>query len=229
MNDQDRDPQTSNESGGLFSDDYTEVKRENPYLRKKKDKPAPEPKPEKPQKSRPVKPEKTAVSAPDRVSFGSPVHDSIASATESPRKRKTLADFYFEHVKLITAVVTIILVLSLVVITDVVGFVQDFAERQEQKDKIPLTMAHVEALAEKSEPVTWSDMARYARFNISTGEDSVTWYFEVQGTDFEVWISGVSTAKPPTYVQLRNLMTGEYMDLNKDNFDLFMSGKLSKD
>ncbi len=137
-------------------------------------------------------------------------------------KRRSFSDFVFEHIKLFAAVLTALVVLSLVIITDVTGFVRDIREDIAQKDKIPLSMKHLYALWERGTPITWEDMRRYVRYNTNTANESVTWYFEVEGTDYEVWISGVNTAQNPTYVYLFDMSTGDRMDLQKDNLDFFL-------
>ncbi len=196
-----RDPQEGSESGGLFSDDY-EIKRENPYLRKNRHKAEPEGSTKPPRRSKPA------------------TGDAPTDATEADaphRRRRTFSDFIFEHIKLIAAVLTALVVVSLVIITDVTGWIEQLQAYQIQQDKKDLTMAHVRALVEKEDPIIWSDLTDYARYNTSTAENSVTWYFEVKGTTYELWISGMDTTMSPKYVYLYDLSTGDRMDLNRDN------------
>ncbi len=138
-----------------------------------------------------------------------------------PMHKRTFSDFWFEHVKLFVAILTAIAVLSLVIITDVTGWVDDIREKIAQKETVPLSMEHVRALSDRG-AITWEDMRRYERYNTNTANESVTWCFYVEGTHYEVWISGVDTAQNPTYVYLYDMSTGEHMDLQKDILDLFL-------
>ncbi len=185
------------------SSDKAPAKRENPYLRKNREKA--------------VKAEKTHT-APQ---------DIPADEDDEGGRRRTFSDFIFEHVKLITAIATCLVILSLVIITDVTGWVEDIKMKQEQRDKTPLTLAHVRALCDRGQNITWQDLTGYVRMDTDVTDDSVTWKFKVGKTglkeaDLELWISGVNTTREPTYVYLYDLMAGERIDLNKDNLDLFL-------
>ncbi len=214
MNSSNRDNETErpeSESEGLFSDP-SPVKRENPYLRKNREKA--------------VKADKTP--KPKKEVSPRPVNSEGGNdPVEEEARKRTFSDFMFEHVKLITAVATCLVILSLVIITDVTGWVEDIRLKQEQKDKTPLTLAHVRALCDRGQNIVWSDMTGYARYDAESVEDSITWKFKVNNTglanaELEIWMSGVDTAHAPTYVYLYDLMSGERIDLNKDNLDLFL-------
>ncbi len=218
----DRDPKPE---GGLFSEDYESPKRENPYLRKnrEKSKPAREPKPKKEPRSVKTRADKlTDDKTPSDASLHT-VRESSDPAVgdEGYRHRRTVSDFLFEHAKLIAAVLTICVVLSLVLITDVVSWLESTITAAQDDEKEPITLTYVEGLTEKAEPITWSDFTRFRRETMTT-DNSVTWVLEVEGTDFEVWISGVGTQYAPTYVYMYDMNTGERMDLNEDDFRLFV-------
>ena len=136
-------------------------------------------------------------------------------------RKRTFSDWMFEHVKLIAAIATILVVLSLVLITDVVDIVEDMITQSQQAEKEELTLTYVKGLSEKTGPVTWSDLDRFRRKE-SKSSNSVTWMVAVKGTTYEVWISGVSTTKTPTYVYLFDLKTGDRMVLGADDFDAFI-------
>ncbi len=223
----DKDPnRPEHESSGLFSDDY-EVKRENPYLKKNREKTAQAAKIAKEPKD-PKEPKEPKIKKQKPVSPSARQSSPAASETdEEAGRRRTFSDFIFEHVKLLTAILTCIVILSLVIITDVTGWIEDYRIKQEQKDKTPLTLAHLRALCDRGQNILWTDMTGYARFDTDVTDDSVTWKFKVIASDYsdaelEVWISGVDTAHAPTYAYLYDLMTGERMNLNKDNLDLFL-------
>lgn len=169
------------------------LKRENPYLKKKKERPE-----KKPSMAR------------------------VSSHEDGGRPRRTLSDFLFEHVKLITALITIVVVISLVVATDVASLVENWMIRSEQVGKKPLSLTYVEGLTKKSGPITWADFEDFIRYNQSEAKNSITWFFKVEGTPYEIWISGVSTDQAPTYVKLFDMTTGGEMDLAKGNLDQFM-------
>ncbi len=132
------------------------------------------------------------------------------------------SSFFSDHVKLITALATCFVIIALLSINDVIDWAENIQERQEQKDKIPLTLSHIRALCDRGQNITWSDMTPYVRFDVDTTEYSVTWKFKVKSTEMELWISGLDTDRNPAYVYLYDLMSGERIDLNKDNLDLFL-------
>ena len=133
------------------------------------------------------------------------------------RKRRALSDWMFEHVKVIATIATIFVVLSLVLITDVVGIVENAIEKSRQADKQEITLTYVEGLSELGQPVTWKHVEKFRR-DETKAKDSVTWMLPVKGTSFELWISGTSTDNPPTYVYLFDMRTGDRLALGKEDF-----------
>jgi hypothetical protein len=137
------------------------------------------------------------------------------------RRKRTFSDWMFEHVKLIAAIDTVLVLLSLVLITDVVDIVEDLITQSQQAEREEVTLTYVKGLSEKASPVTWSDLERFRR-DESKANGTITWMLSVKGTSYEVWISGVSTTKSPTYVYLFDLNTGDRMILGEDDFDAFI-------
>ena len=203
-----------NEGGGLFSDDYEAPKRENPYLKKNREKAKAEKKQAKQaQMAATPREEFTAVEEPaPRVS---PVEEG-----ESPR-RKSFSDWMFEHVRVIAALATVVVVLSLVLITDVVSIVENMVTQSQQADKEELTLNYVKGLTEKSTPITWADLQKF-RYDSTDAKGSITWMLPVKGTSFELWISGVSTDKPPVYIYLYDMRTGDRLVIGEEDFDTFI-------
>ena len=203
-----------NEGGGLFSDDYEAPKRENPYLKKNREKAKAEKKQAKQaQMAAPPREEFTSVEEPaPRVS---PVEEN-----ESPR-RKSFSDWMFEHVRVIAALATVVVVLSLVLITDVVSIVENMVTQSQQADKEELTLNYVKGLTEKSTPITWADLQKF-RYDSTDAKGSITWMLPVKGTSFELWISGVSTDKPPVYIYLYDMRTGDRLVIGEEDFDTFI-------
>ena len=203
-----------NEGGGLFSDDYEAPKRENPYLKKNREKAKAEKKQAKQaQMAAPPREEFTAVEEPaPRVS---PVEEG-----KSPR-RKSFSDWMFEHVRVIAALATVVVVLSLVLITDVVSIVENMVTQSQQADKEELTLNYVKGLTEKSTPITWADLQKF-RYDSTDAKGSITWMLPVKGTSFELWISGVSTDKPPVYIYLYDMRTGDRLVIGEEDFDTFI-------
>ena len=191
-----------NEQEGLFSDAAETPKRENPYLKKNREK-------TKKEKSKPEKP---------RVQE---IPSSADGAEEGYVRKRTFSDWIFEHVKLIASIATILVILALVLITDVVDVVEDLITQSQQADKQEITLTYVKGLSEKSSPITWADLDSFRR-DETKADGSVTWMIEVKGTSYEVWISGTSTAGYPTYVYLCDMNTGDRMILGEDNFDAFV-------
>lgn len=200
-----------NEGGGLFSDDYEAPKRENPYLKKNREKAKAEkaPKPEKVKREKPARPaEDTPVPAPSGDEEGNP-------------RRRTFSDWMFEHVKLIAAIATVLVVLSLVLITDVVGMVEDLITQSQQAEREELPLNYVKGLSQKSAPITWSDLDQFRR-DETKANGSVTWMIPVKDTGYEVWISGTDTSKSPMYVYLYDMRTGDRLILGVEDFDTFI-------
>ncbi len=217
-----RDDRNDENQGGLFSDDYEVPKRENPYLKKNREKAKAEkaPKPEKPMREKParVSEESSHVATADK-----PIRSRSADVSdeEGYTRKRTFSDWMFEHVKLVATIATILVVLSLVLITDVVGVVENLITQSQQADKEEITLTYVQGLTEKSSPVTWNDLEKFRR-DESRAQDSVTWMLSVSGGQYELWISGVSIDKMPTYVYLFDMKTGDKMILGEDDFDTFI-------
>ena len=207
------DQMDQNAEGGLFSDDYEAPKKENPYLKKNREKVRTE---ERAHKA-------PAVTKPQRIKSETPsaVPDPAEGGQGYTHKR-TFSDWLFEHIKLIAAIATVLVVLSLVLITDVVGVVEDLILQSQQADREELSLSYVKGLTEKSTPITWTDLEKYRR-DESKADGTLTWMLSVKGTAYEVWISGVSTSRPPTYVYLYDMKTGDRMSLGGDDFDAFIA------
>ena len=204
----------NNDQNGLFSDDYEAPKRENPYLKKNRDKARKE--------KRSLETQAPAVAEPQ------PYEDKPRPAQESSEERgvgytrkRTFSYWMFEHVKLIATIATIIVVLSLVLITDVVGIVERMVTQSQQADKQEITLTYVKGLTEKADPITWTDLERF-RYDKSDAKDSITWMLPVKDTRYQLWISGVSTDKPPLYVYLYDMRTGDRLVIGEEDFDSFI-------
>lgn len=203
--------------GGFFSDDYETPKRENPYLKKNRVKAKAEKKER--EGSNPFGNEES----PSADSADKPVshRKELPIDGEGYTRKRTFSDWMFEHVKLIAAILTIIVVLTLVLVTDVVEIVGDLITQSQQADKEELTLTYVKGLTEKSAPITWNDLDQFRREE-SKAQDSVTWMLSVKGGQYELWISGVSTSRAPAYVYLFDMKTGDKMILGEDDFDTFI-------
>ena len=112
------DQNDRNETEGLFQENET-PKRENPYLKKNREK---------------AKPEKTSVRESER-SFAPAAAPAQGEGKIGYTSKRTFSDWMFEHVKLIATIATILVVLSLVLITDVVGMIEDMVFQTQQSDK----------------------------------------------------------------------------------------------
>ena len=213
--------ENQNEGGGLFSDEYGAPKRENPYLKKNREKA----KAEKKQKQQKQQVQTTDAPREEVTAAEWPVEQTSERVThaeenEAPR-RKSFSDWMFEHVRVIAALATVVVVLSLVLITDVVSIVENMITQSQQADKEELTLNYVKGLTEKSTPITWADLQKF-RYDRTEAKDSVTWMLPVKGTSFELWISGVSTDKPPVYIYLYDMRTGDRLVIGEEDFDTFI-------
>ena len=187
--------QQQNQDNELFSLNTESPKRENPYLKKNREK-------------------AKAAKAPAPTPTDVPLED------EYTRKR-TFSDWMFEHVKLIAAIATVLVVLSLVFITDVVDVVGNLVFQSQQAEKEEITLNYIKGLSEKSEPISWKDLDRFRR-DESRASDSITWMLPVKGGQYELWISGMSVKKNPSYVYLFDMKTGDKMVFGEDDFDTFL-------
>ena len=213
--------ENNEQNGGLFSEEYEAPKRENPYLKKNRDKAKAEKAP-KEKKTQPAEAESPYVATEDKPLY--PVDQPApAPAREEGGyvRKRTFSDWMFEHVKLIATIATILVVLSLVLITDVVGVVEKIITQTQQADKEAITLTYVKGLSELGQPITWGHLDKFRR-DETGGKDSVTWMLEVEGTDYELWVSGVSTEKPPVYVYLFHMRTGDRLVLGEEDFDAFI-------
>ena len=208
------------QNGGLFSDEYETPKRENPYLKKNREKAKAEkaPKPPKEKKTKPAEADSPYVAVEDKPAYtpAPPIREE-----EGYTRKRTFSDWMFEHVKLIATIATILVVLSLVLITDVVGIVERIITQTQQADKEEITLTYVKGLSEMSQPISWQNLDKFRR-DETKATDSVTWMLKVEGTDYELWVSGVSTEKPPVYVYLFDMKTGDRLILGEEDFDAFI-------
>ena len=236
------------DEGGLFSDDYEIPKRENPYKKKKKPDPTEDraaayvPTEDKPRETKRENPYKRQSSTPEPVKVEADAEGREAPPVDHARiyqdhrgvhlekQESSLKDrwdnFIFNHVKLICFIGGVIAVLLFIAAPAIYYGVQDAREQAEQEAKDPLTMNYVKGLADKSEPITWRDLVSFP-YDETIASDSVTWMIKVKDTDFEVWISGVSTQTLPTYVYLYDMRTGDKADLTEGLAELerFLSGR----
>lgn len=226
MSEQNRDPNEKNAEGGLFSDEYEAPKKENPYLKKNREKAkaekAPKPPREESLREEPRREKPTKSDAPSAEAQAEITADHAADDGRGYTHKRTFSDWIFEHIKLIASIATVLVVLSLVLITDVVGMVEDLIVQSQQADREEISLNYVKGLTEKSAPITWSDLEKFRR-DESKANDTLTWMLSVKGTAYEVWISGVSTSRAPTYVYLYDMKTGDRMVLGVDNFDEFIA------
>ena len=219
--------ENNEQNGGLFSDEYEAPKRENPYLKKNRDKAKAEkaPKPPKEKKSKAApEPESPYVAVEDKPLYPEAQRPVVTPAREEGEgyvRKRTFSDWMFEHVKLIATIATILVVLTLVLITDVVGVVENLITQSQQADKEEITLTYVKGLSEMGQPITWQNLDKFRRRE-SKATDSITWMLEVEGTDYELWVSGVSTDKPPVYVYLYHMRTGDRLVLGEEDFDRFI-------
>ncbi len=222
----------NHEQNGLFSEDYETPKRENPYLKKNRDKakaekePKPEKLPKEKKSKRTADAESPYVAVEDQPAApeDKPVYAPAAPARENGGgyvRKRTFSDWMFEHVKLIASVATALVILSLVLITDVVSVVENLITQTQQADREEISLTYVKGLSEKSEPITWSDLERFS-YERTKAKDSITWRLPVKGTAYELWISGVSTDKLPIYVYLYDMRTGDRLVMGEEDFDAFI-------
>ena len=175
-----------------LSDDLPSTKRENPYLRR------------------------------NRRLKETPRSDKPARQREVPHSfRDSVSQFLSDHARLLATVATILVILTLICFVDVREVIDSVNGMIEEMLYQPITMEYVHALNAKSGPIMWEDLQKF-HHRESTGTDSVTWRLTVEGEAYEVWISGTSTDKNPTYVYLYHMDTGKRMDLNRDDLIAFL-------
>ena len=203
-----------NQSGGLFSDEFETPKRENPYLKKNREKTASAKKKETGDK--PAREENTLFAAREEAPAPRASRDS-----DTPTRKRTFSDWIFEHVKLIAAIAAVLVVLALVLITDVVEVVTNLVTQTQQAEREELSLNYVKGLTMKADPITWEDLDQFRR-DQTKAKDSVTWMLPVKGTDYELWISGTSLDAPPSYVYLYHMGTGDRLVIGEEDLDSFL-------
>ena len=211
----------NNEQNGLFSEEYEAPKRENPYLKKNRDKAKAEK--TKAIKEKPAEAESPYVAAEDKPLY--PVDQPVSAPAREEGgyvHKRTFSDWMFEHVKLIASIATILVVLSLVLITDVVGIVENLITQSQQADSEAISLNYIYGLTQKSEPIQWRDFEKF-RHEVSKADDSVTWKLEVGDTQYELWVSGADMNKPPSDIWLIDWNTGDRMTLGEDDLEQFLA------
>ena len=163
--------------------------RVNPYLRKNR-----------------VPPKKKAppMTPPEDTGFG-----------YAPRRR--LSDWIFENVRWIAALITALCITSFFFIFDVEEMVEAgtnlfYSIARGESSEMSLTYVH--GLCDRAAGVSWEDLENFRRTE-NTTSTSVTWMIPVAKSDYEIWISGSSTAQRPTYVRLYHMDSGDMLDLLK--------------
>ena len=221
----------NNEQNGLFSDEYETPKRVNPYLKKNKEKTKAE-KPKREKKTREADSPYVAA-ADDKPAPADPhAYDTPPSYEDPDREvgythKRTFSDWMFEHVKLIATIATIIVVLSLVLITDVVSIAEKLITQAQQADSEPISLNYIYGLTQKSDPIQWRDLEKF-RHEVSKADDSVTWKLEVGDTQYELWVSGADMSKPPSDIWLIDWNTGDRMILGEDDLEQFLAAHNQK-
>ena len=217
--------ENNEQNGGLFSDEYEAPKRENPYLKKNRDKAKAEK--TKAKKEKPAEAASAYVATEDKpmtaeeAPVSRPVYTPAREEGGYVRKR-TFSDWMFEHVKLIASIATILVVLSLVLITDVVGIVENLITQSQQADSEAISLTYIYGLTRKSEPIQWRDFEKF-RHEVSKADDSVTWKLEVEDTQYGLWVSGADMSKPPSDIWLIDWNTGDRMILGEDDLEQFLA------
>ena len=217
--------ENNEQNGGLFSDEYEAPKRENPYLKKNRDMAKAEkaPKPPKQRKTKPAEADSPYVATEDKPLY--PVDQPAPAPTREEGgyvRKRTFSDWMFEHVKLIATIATILVVLSLVLITDVVGVVERIITQVQLADSEAISLNYIYGLTQKSDPIQWRDFEKF-RHKVSKADDSVTWKLEVGDTQYELWVSGADTSKPPSDIWLIDWNTGDRMILGEDDLEQFLA------
>ena len=217
--------ENNEQNGGLFSDEYEAPKRENPYLKKNRDKAKAEKTEAK--KEKPAEAASAYVATEDKpmtaeeAPVARPVYTPAREEGGYVRKR-TFSDWMFEHVKLIATIATILVVLSLVLITDVVGIVENLITQSQQADSEAISLNYIYGLTQKSDSIQWRDFEK-VRHKVSKADDSVTWKLEVGDTQYELWVSGADMSKPPSDIWLIDWNTGDRMILGEDDLEQFLA------
>ena len=217
--------ENNEQNGGLFSEDYEAPKRENPYLKKNRDKAKAEK--TKAKKEKPAETASAYVATEDKpmtaeeAPVSRPVYTPAREEGGYVRKR-TFSDWMFEHVKLIATIATILVVLSLVLITDVVGVVEKLITQVQLADSEAISLNYIYGLTQKSDPIQWRDFEKF-RHKVSKADDSVTWKLEVGDTQYELWVSGADMSKPPSDIWLIDWNTGDRMILGEDDLEQFLA------
>jgi hypothetical protein len=214
-----------NRNGGPFSDEYEAPKRENPYLKKNRGKTKAERTKGEGRRADGV--DSPYVAVEDRPAYAAPSAEPIPAHGAGYTHRRTFSDWIFEHVKLIASVSTAAVILALLLLVNNLGWLDDVMNKVENGGKNEITLTYVKGLAEKSDPIHWTDFQKF-RYKESKADDSVTWKLAVKDTAYEVWVTGADTAHAPMAVWIIDWNSGDRMTLGEDDLDEFLAEHTKK-
>ena len=134
--------------------------------------------------------------------------------------------FFQSNVRLITAIITISVLLILIGPYNIFHIVRDLSERSNQvTDRDDLTLEHVFNIAEFGDNISWGNFQNFnyndQSFKTDDG-DFVKREYPVKGTEFMVLVGGKSLREWPSFVYLIDYDSGELIDMRSENARKFV-------
>ena len=147
---------------------------------------------------------------------------------EADETRSAVGQFIDDHIRLIVAVLTIVLLLTVGIVADFTMNGNPFGEKDGEADGELLTLGYVYGLSKKNGPISWADFDGYACDTLGDSEDENGVYelrrYMIKGEKLSVTVAGFIDGKGYTgYVEYA---TVTYIDDFDFEFSLLEDGDL---
>lgn len=137
--------------------------------------------------------------------------------------------FFQSHVRLITFIVTVTLLLTVVGpwgIDKLVDATREDIFGKDVEDKTTLTLSAVVLLSEMGYDMGWSSLEKFNYTDYSFEKEGKTTYlreYEIEGTSLVLRVGGPNLTSAPDYVRLIDYFNGESIDdIRKENITAFI-------
>ena len=132
--------------------------------------------------------------------------------------------FFTSHIRLITFLVCLglfLVFLGPVSIWQISEWVQEAEQAEEEESYLPLSA--LLAIADKGAQAGWKDFRAFGKSEAVNDEDGyVSWNLQVKDEPFYVIVGGYGTLNPPQTIRVYSLISGESVDLFRDDVQAFI-------
>ena len=137
--------------------------------------------------------------------------------------------FFQSHVRLITFIITVTLLLTVIGpwgIDKLVDATREEVFGKDVEDKTNLTLSAVVLLSEMGYDMSWSSLEKFNYTDYSFEKEGKTTYlreYEIEGTSLVLRVGGPSLTSSPDYVRLIDYFNGESVDdIRKESITAFI-------